>query len=50
MCLVQRGKVINMNGKKATVLVNGSKKEVTVTDDVEIGDEISIFQTLGFKK
>lgn len=50
MCIVQKGKVLKMKGKKAIVLVNGYKKEVTVTDDVAIGDEISIFQTLGFKK
>ena len=50
MCLVQKGKVVKMDGKKAVVLVNGYKKEVTVTDDVTVGDEINIFQTLGFKK
>ena len=50
MCLVQKGKVLKLKDKKAIVLVNGTKKEVTVTDDVDIGDEINIFQTLGFKK
>ena len=50
MCIVQKGKVLKMDGKKATVLVDGSRKEVTVTDDVAVGDTINIFQTLGFKK
>ena len=50
MCIVQKGKVLKMDGKKATVLVDGSRKDVTVTDDVAVGDTINIFQTLGFKK
>lgn len=50
MCLVQRGKVVELKDKIATVLVDGMKKQVTVTDDVDIGDEINVFQTLGFKK
>lgn len=50
MCLVQKGKVLKVNGNKAKVLVDGMEKEVTVTEDVAVGDRINIFQTLGFKK
>jgi hypothetical protein len=50
MCLIQKGTVLEVNGKTAVVRVNGMKKEVTVTEDVEVGDRINIFQTLGFKK
>ena len=50
MCLVQKGKVLEIHGNKVKVLVDGMKKEITVTDKVEEGDEINVFQTLGFKK
>lgn len=50
MCLVQKGKVLEMNGDKAVVLVDGMRKEITITGDVEVGDMINVFQTLGFKK
>ena len=50
MCLVQKGTVLEVNGKTALVRVNGMKKEVTITEDVEVGDRINVFQTLGFKK
>ena len=50
MCLVQKGTVLEVNGKTAVVNVNGMKKEITITDDVKVGDKINIFQTLGFKK
>ncbi|MFH0929406.1 MAG: hypothetical protein V1818_03565 [Candidatus Aenigmatarchaeota archaeon] len=50
MCLLQKGKVLELKDKKAIVLVEGTKKEISVTDDVEVGDDINIFQTLGFKK
>ncbi len=50
MCLVQKGKVLEIKDKNAIVLVNGRKKEVHVEDEVEIGDEINVFQSLGFKK
>ena len=50
MCLVQKGKVFEIKDKTATVLVNGRKREVRVEDKVEIGDEINIFQRLGFKR
>ncbi|NIM47436.1 MAG: hypothetical protein GTN40_04760 [Candidatus Aenigmarchaeota archaeon] len=50
MCLVQKGKVLEIKDKNAIVLVNGRKREVRVEDEVEIGDEIKVFQSLGFKK
>ena len=50
MCLIQKGKVLKVKGKTAIVLVNGIKKEVRVEDKVKVGDEINIFQRLGFKK
>ena len=50
MCLVQKGKVLEINEKNAIVLVNGRKREVRVEDEVEVGDIINIFQSLGFKK
>jgi len=49
MCLVQKGKILEIKDKNAIVLVNGRKKEVRIEDEVEIGDEINIFQSLGFK-
>ena len=50
MCLVQKGKVVKIEGKNALVLVNGRKREVHIEDEIEVGDEINIFQSLGFKK
>jgi hydrogenase maturation factor len=50
MCLIQKGTVLEVKGKTAIVNVSGMKKEVTVTEDVEVGDRINVFQTLGFKK
>ena len=50
MCLVQKGKVLEIKDKNAVVLVNGRKREVRVEDEVEVGDEINVFQSLGFKK
>ena len=50
MCLVQKGTVLEVKGKTAVVRVNGTKKEVTITEDVKVGDRINVFQTLGFKK
>ncbi|NIO44012.1 MAG: hypothetical protein GTN36_00445 [Candidatus Aenigmarchaeota archaeon] len=50
MCLVQKGKVLEIKDKTAIVLVNGRKKEVRVEDEIEVGDEINVFQSLGFKK
>ena len=49
MCLVQKGKVLKIENKTALVLVNGNKREVRVEDEVEVGDEINVFQSLGFK-
>jgi len=49
MCLVQKGKVLEIKDKNAIVLVNGRKRKVRVEDEVKIGDEINIFQSLGFK-
>ena len=49
MCLVQKGRVLEIKDKNALVLVNGRKREVRVEDEVEVGDEINIFQSLGFK-
>ena len=50
MCLIQKGTVLEVKGKTAVVNVSGMKKEVTVTEDVQVGDRINVFQTLGFKK
>ena len=50
MCLVQKGKVLEINDKEARVLVNGNERTVRVECEVDIGDEINIFQNLGFKK
>jgi hydrogenase maturation factor len=50
MCLVQKGKVLELKGKNAIVLVNGNEKEVRVEGEVKVGDQINIFQNLGFKK
>ena len=50
MCLIQKGTVLEVKGKTAIVNVDGMKKDVTVTEDVEVGDRINVFQTLGFKK
>ena len=50
MCLIQKGTVLEVNEKIAIVLVNGTKKEVTITEDVKVGDMINVFQTLGFKR
>lgn len=49
MCLVQKGKIIKIKGKKAIVLVNGKRKEVRIDEKVRVGDEINVFQSLGFK-
>ena len=49
MCLIQKGKVLEIKEKTAIVLVNGIKKEIRVEDEVKIGDVINVFQTLGFK-
>jgi hydrogenase maturation factor len=50
MCLVQKGKVIELNGNIAIVLVNTNKREVRIEGEIKIGDEINVFQNLGFKK
>ncbi len=50
MCLVQKGKVLEIKDKNAIVLVNGRKREVRVENEIEVGDEINVFQSLGFKK
>jgi len=50
MCLIQKGTVIEVNEKTAVVLVNGIKKEVTITEDVKVGDKINVFQSLGFTR
>ncbi len=50
MCLIQKGKVVEKNGDNAIVLVNGTKREVRIQGDIELGDEIKVFQNLGFKK
>ncbi|MFQ6020396.1 MAG: hypothetical protein ACE5J4_00005 [Candidatus Aenigmatarchaeota archaeon] len=49
MCLLQKGKIIKINRENVIVLVNGKEKEVRVKGKVKIGDEINIFQSLGFK-
>lgn len=49
MCLIQKGKVLELKGKNAIVLINGRKREVRIEDEVKIGDVINVFQTLGFK-
>jgi len=50
MCLVQKGTILELNGKTAIVLVNGNKREVRIEDEVKVGDKINVFQSLGFKK
>lgn len=50
MCLVQKGKVLEINGNNALVLVNGNKREVRIQGEAKVGDEINVFQNLGFKK
>jgi len=49
MCLIQKGKVLEINGNSAIVLVNGRKKELRIEDEIKVGDEINVFQSLGFK-
>jgi hydrogenase maturation factor len=50
MCIVQKGKVLEVKGKTAIVLVNGIKKEVRIADEVKVGDVIKVFQNIGFKR
>jgi len=50
MCLVQKGTVLEINGKNAIVLVNGNKREVRIEEEIKVGDHINVFQNLGFKK
>jgi hydrogenase maturation factor len=50
MCLVQKGKVLEINDNNAIVLVNGTKREVRIEGEIKVGDEINVFQNLGFKK
>jgi len=49
MCLIQKGKVLELDGKGAIVLVNGRKRELRVEGEIKVGDEINVFQSLGFK-
>lgn len=49
MCLIQKGKVLEIKEKTAIVLVNGNRREVRIEDEIKIGDEINVFQSLGFK-
>lgn len=49
MCLIQKGKVLEIKDKNAIVLVNGNKREVRIEGEVKVGDKINVFQSLGFK-
>ncbi len=46
MCMVERGKVLEVRKNSIIVEVNGRRKEVTATKKVMVGDVVSIFQNL----
>ncbi len=50
MCFIQKGKILEIRGENVLVLVNNKKKEVKVEEKVRVGDEIYVFQSLGFKR
>ena len=49
MCMTETGKVISIDGKKATVDVKGEKKEVTHDGSLKAGDTVQVFQNTAFR-
>lgn len=49
MCLVKTGKVLEIKGKDAVVLVDGTEKKIRIDDEVKKGETVNVFQNLGFK-
>lgn len=49
MCLVKTGKVLEIKGKNAVVLVDGTEKKIRIEEEIKKGDTVNVFQNLGFK-